>query len=131
MDIASITPFLFKFFRFAVVGATGLVIDFGITYFCKEKLQLNKYIANGIGFFAAATSNFFINRSWTFANVDPDVGGQYVKFILFALIGLLINSIIVWWLNDRMKRNFYLSKVIATAIVTLWNFLSNFFFTFR
>ncbi len=124
-------PIAIKFFRFVLVGASGLVIDFGLTYLIKEKLKLNKYLANGIGFFSAATSNFFINRSWTFTYIGSDIGGQYLKFLLFSLIGLVINSIIVWILNDRLKKNFYISKALATIIVTLWNFISNFLFTFR
>ncbi len=127
----NLPPIFLKFVRFAVVGASGLVIDFGLTYFCKEKFRVNKYVANGIGFFSAATSNFFINRNWTFENHHPDVAGQYIKFVGFALVGLAINSVIVWWLNDRMKKNFYLSKAIATIIVTCWNFVVNFLFTFR
>ena len=129
--LEAIPPVAIKFFRFVLVGASGLVIDFGLTYLIKEKLKLNKYLANGIGFFSAATSNFFINRSWTFSNIDPHVGGQYLKFLLFSLIGLVINSMIVWVLNDRLKKNFYISKAAATMIVTFWNFLSNFLFTFR
>ncbi|MFM8743797.1 MAG: GtrA family protein [Cytophagales bacterium] len=120
-----------KFVRFALVGTSGLVIDFGLTYLCKEKLRVDKYVANGIGFFAAATSNFYINRNWTFENHQPDVAGQYIKFISFALVGLAINSAIVWWLNDRLRRKFYLSKAIATTIVTCWNFVANFLFTFK
>ncbi|MFM7486696.1 MAG: GtrA family protein [Cytophagales bacterium] len=120
-----------KFVRFALVGTSGLVIDFGLTYLCKEKLRVDKYVANGIGFFAAATSNFYINRNWTFENHQPDVAGQYIKFIGFALVGLAINSAFVWWLNDRLRRKFYLSKAIATTIVTCWNFVANFLFTFK
>lgn len=131
MDIQTLSPLLFKFIRFALVGVSGLVIDFGLTYVTKERLKLNKYLANSIGFFGAATSNFFLNRHWTFANTNPDVTGQYVKFIGFAVIGLAINSIIVWWMTEKMKKNFYLSKGVATVIVTSWNFISNFLFTFR
>ncbi len=129
--LEALPPIALKFFRFVLVGASGLIIDFGLTYLIKEKLKLNKYVANGVGFFTAATSNFFINRSWTFNNMGPDVGGQYLKFLLFSLIGLVINSVIVWVLNDRLKKNFYISKAVATIIVTLWNFISNFLFTFR
>ncbi|MCX8492243.1 MAG: GtrA family protein [Cyclobacteriaceae bacterium] len=129
--LKTLLPIAVKFFRFVLVGVSGLIVDFGLTYLFKEKWKVNKYIANGVGFFSAATSNFFLNRSWTFASVDPDVGSQYAKFILFSLVGLLINSVIVWLLNDRLKKNFYLSKAAATIIVTLWNFLSNFLFTFR
>jgi putative flippase GtrA len=131
MNIQGLIPFFLKFFRFAVVGASGLVIDFGLTYWVKEKLKLNKYVANGVGFFAAASSNFLINRVWTFSSQDPNVWAQYAKFISFAFIGLLINSAIVWFLTEQKKKNFYFSKAIATVIVTLWNFFSNFFFTFR
>ena len=129
--LENLPPVFFKFIRFAVVGASGLVIDFGLTYLFKEKLKLNKYVASGVGFFAAATSNFFFNRNWTFGSSHPDVAGQYLKFIAFALIGLGINSAIVWLLNDRLKRNFYFSKAMATVIVTCWNFVANFLFTFK
>jgi putative flippase GtrA len=124
-------PIILKFLRFAIVGLTGLLIDFGITYFIREKLRLNEYLANGVGFFAAATSNFFINRAWTFSSQDPEMLTQFGRFIFFGLIGLAINSAIVWFLHGQQKRNFYVSKAVATVIVTLWNFLTNFFFTFR
>lgn len=131
MDIQTLLPLFFKFLRFAVVGASGVVIDFGITYLIRDKLKLNEYLANGVGFFAAATNNFFINRAWTFSSQDPQVLAQYGKFISFALIGLAINSAIVWFLHGQKGKNFYVSKAIATVVVTVWNFLSNFFFTFK
>ena len=53
---------VFKLIKFILVGFTGLFIDFGLTFFCKEKLNLNKYISNSIGFVLAALSNYFINR---------------------------------------------------------------------
>ena len=38
-----------QFIKFCVVGGTGVVVDFGITFLFKEKLKLNKYIANSHG----------------------------------------------------------------------------------
>ena len=38
--------FVFKFIKFGIVGGTGIIVDFSITWICKEKLQLNKYISN-------------------------------------------------------------------------------------
>jgi putative flippase GtrA len=131
MTLESVSPFILKFLKFVVVGASGLLIDFGLTYFFKEVVKWNKYVANSIGFFIAASSNFFINRIWTFSNQDPQLWLQYGKFIAFALIGLAINSIIIWFLHGQKKKNFYFSKGVATILVTGWNFLSNFFFTFR
>lgn len=32
-----------QFIKFCVVGGSGVFVDFGVTYLCKEWLRLNKY----------------------------------------------------------------------------------------
>ena len=49
---------------------------------------------------------------------------------LVSLIGLGINTLILYIFNEKLKWNFYLSKVFATGVVMLWNFFANNFFTF-
>lgn len=60
-----------QFFKFCVVGGSGVFVDFGVTYLCKEWLKLNKYVANSLGFLCASTSNYILNRIWTFQNEIP------------------------------------------------------------
>ena len=119
-----------QFIKFCVVGGTGVVVDFGITFLFKEKLKLNKYIANSLGFMAAASTNYMLNRWWTFRSHDPEVAQQYVQFVGISAIGLILNNIIIYLLNDKARLNFYLSKLIAIGLVTLWNFFMNYYFTF-
>ena len=119
-----------QFIKFCVVGGTGVVVDFGITFLFKEKLKLNKYIANSLGFMAAASTNYLLNRWWTFRSHDPEVAQQYVQFVGISAIGLILNNIIIYLLNDKARLNFYLSKLIAIGLVTLWNFFMNYYFTF-
>ena len=123
--------FILKFIKFCVVGASGMIIDFGTTWVLKEKVNLNKYISNSTGFILAATSNYVLNRLWTFHSSDPHIAIQYSSFIGISLIGLGINNFVIYILHERMKYNFYLSKLIAVVIVTIWNFGMNFLFTFR
>ena len=118
-----------QFIKFCV-GGTGVVVDFGITFLFKEKLKLNKYIANSLGFMAAASTNYLLNRWWTFRSHDPEVAQQYVQFVGISAIGLILNNIIIYLLNDKARLNFYLSKLIAIGLVTLWNFFMNYYFTF-
>lgn len=122
--------FLFKFIKFALVGGLGFIIDFGLTWIFKEKLKFNKYYANAIGFCAAATSNFYLNRSWTFQSKDPEIWLQYYKFILISLIGLGLNTIVIYLFEKNTNLSFYWSKIIATILVVLWNFSANYFYTF-
>jgi putative flippase GtrA len=121
--------FIMKFLKFAAVGVSGVLVDFGTTYFFKEIVKIQKYVANAIGFTIAATSNYFLNRFWTFKSTNP-IPIEYFKFITICLIGLGINTLILWILVSKFKKHFYLSKLFAIAVVTVWNFLMNVIFTF-
>jgi len=120
----------FKFIRFGVVGFSGLFVDFGFTWLSKEKLKIQKYVANAIGFTFAATSNYYLNRVWTFQSENPEIVLEFSNFIFVSLIGLAINTLILYLIVSKLKYNFYLSKVFAIIVVMLWNFFANLLFTF-
>lgn len=122
--------FLVKFIKFGIVGFSGVFIDFGTTYVCKEWLKIQKYVANSIGFTVAATSNYIWNRTWTFRSQDPDIGTEYTYFLVISLVGLGLANLIVWLIHSRFRQNFYLSKIFAIGVVTVWNFLANYYITF-
>ncbi len=122
---------IFKFLKFGVVGLSGVVIDFGFTYLFKEVIKIQKYVANAIGFTLAATSNYILNRIWTFQSNNPAIAYEYMEFLFISLIGLGINTMVLFLLNGRFKYNFYVSKLFAIAVVTIWNFFMNMYFTFK
>lgn len=121
---------LWKFLKFCIVGFSGLLIDFGTTWLFKERVKINKYVANSAGFLLAASSNYAINRLWTFQSGYQKIAVQYFLFITISFIGLGINNLVIYLLHDRWRLNFYLSKLIAVGVVTIWNFTMNYFFTF-
>ncbi len=121
---------LLKFLKFGIVGFSGVFVDFGITYILKEKVKMQQFLANAIGFSFAATSNYVLNRVWTYQSQNPEVLIEFSHFFFFSLIGLGINTLILWILVSKFKQNFYLSKLFAIGVVTIWNFLVNTMFTF-
>lgn len=122
---------IYKFIKFCVVGFSGVFVDFGITWFLKEKVKLNKYVANSTGFVLAATSNYFFNRLWTFHSQNTHIATEYFSFFSISIAGLGINNLIIFILTDKLKLNFYLAKLIAVGVVTIWNFVMNYLFTFK
>ncbi|RDC64706.1 GtrA family protein [Adhaeribacter pallidiroseus] len=124
------TAWFFKFLKFVLVGFSGLLLDFGITYLTREKLRWNKYLANSSGFAIACTNNYLLNRLWTFRSVDPGIAVQFSKFLLIALVGLILNNLLVYLLTVKFKLNFYVAKFCAMVLVFFWNFFFNYLFTF-
>lgn len=123
-------PILLKLVKFCVVGFSGMIVDFGVTWLCKEKLRWNKYLSNSLGFILAASNNYLWNRLWTFSSVDSNITRQWGSFLLISAIGLGLNNLIIYLLHGKLHLNFYLSKIIAIVCVTLWNFSMNYLFTF-
>jgi putative flippase GtrA len=119
-----------KIIKFCLVGGSGMVLDFTLTYLLKEKIKIHRYAANAIGFMCAASSNFALNRLWTFESHNPEVYQQYSYFLIFSLIGLGINSLFLIFF-EKQHFHFYLSKFLAILVTTIWNFTANYFVTFH
>lgn len=121
---------ILKIIKFCAVGATGMLLDFVLTYLLKEKIKINRYVANATGFICAATSNFLLNRYWTFESHNPRVHQEFGFFLSFALMGLLLNTLFLIFFEKR-NFNFYVSKFLAIVLTTIWNFTTNYYFTFN
>ena len=122
---------ILKIFKFGIVGLSGMAIDFFITWLCKEKLSLNKYIANSLGFSVAVVNNFFLNYYWTFQKNNSNIDIDFIKFVLFAVIGLGLNNLFLYFFHDKMQVRFYQAKALAIICVFVWNFSTNYFFNFH
>lgn len=120
-----------KLIKFGVTGTLGLVIDFSLTWFIKEELFFNKFVANGIGFTVAVISNYFINKRWTFNNDKNKIAPQMMAFITVSSVGLLLNSTLLYVFNEMLSINFYLSKAMAIVLVFFWNFTASSLFVFN
>lgn len=121
---------ILKFLKFCIVGFSGMVVDFGFTWLCKEKFKWNKYVSNSIGFVLAATNNYIWNRWWTFQSDNANIPIEYGKFLMISIIGLGLNNLVIYLLHEKLNLNFYLAKLIAIGVVTIWNFVMNYRFTF-
>ena len=69
MQIALTREFLLKFLKFGVVGFSGVFVNFGITYVCKEWLKWNKYLSNILGFVGIDTLTVYLlngKLKWNF-----------------------------------------------------------------
>jgi putative flippase GtrA len=122
---------ILKFFKFGIVGFVGLVIDFSVTWLFKEKLKSNQYLANSFGFIFGVANNYFLNRFFTFQNHNPNMGNQFISFLVIAIIGFGLNTGFLYLLQKKTAINFYVCKVLVTLMVFFWNFGANSFYTFK
>ena len=121
---------IIKFIKFCIVGFSGLIIDFIITYFSKEKLKIHKYISNSLGFVIAVCTNYYLNRIWTFESDSTQIFEEYTSFFIISIVGLITNNIFLYLFHEKLEKQFYTSKLIAILLTSFWNFFANYFYTF-
>jgi putative flippase GtrA len=119
---------IYKFLKFGIVGFSGMIIDFSITFLLKEKLRIHRYISSSAGFIIAASSNYLLNRIWTFESNNPRVLIEFSTFFIISLIGLAINNLFLYLFEKKV--NFYVAKLFAIGVTMVWNFLANNYLTF-
>ena len=105
-----------------------MVIDFSITILLKEKLKVHRYISSSAGFTVAASSNYLVNRLWTFSSTNPKIFTEYGKFMIISIIGLAINNLFLYLFEKKVR--FYFAKLFAIGVTLVWNFLANYYITF-
>ena len=65
-----------QFIKFAIVGASGTVINLGLVYVFYDLIGWNEYLAVTIGFVVSVLTNFILNDIWTF---NPKFGKEREK----------------------------------------------------
>lgn len=111
--------------KFVIVGGIATIIDFIFLWFFKEIIGLPVILSNTLSFTISVTYNYIASIKWVFdVNKDKDSKKQFITFITFSIIGLLLNNLILWICNDIFKIHYLLGKVIATGIVMVFNFIT-------
>jgi len=121
----------FLLLKFALVGLLGVMINFSSTWILKDIINANKYFSNATGYSIAMTFNFILNKIWTFSDGYDIIFLQILKFLFVISMGVLLNHFIVFYFHEKNKLNFYFSKLIAVAMVFVWNFSMHSYFTFN
>lgn len=137
-----------RFFRFALVGALGAAIDFGVMNLISHFTDMPLVYAGTISFLCAVINNFTWNRIWTYPESrSRPLLGQLGMFFLVNLAGVAIRIPTLHYLEPPLLRffegffhisfntaEFYaknLTLAVAVGVVMLWNFFVNRYWTYN
>ena len=116
---------LMQIIKFISVGGIATVIDYVIFFILHELLGINTIISNIISFTVSVIYNYIASVKWVFeVDESKDKKQQFIIFIVFSILGLLINTGIVYLCTDIIKLYSLIGKVIATSIVMIFNFIT-------
>jgi len=115
--------------KFCAVGAVGYVINLGV-YTALLHGGLHYLVAATGSFFVAVSSNYLLNRWWTFHDRRAGVAAQGMRFFVVSLASLGANLLVL-----HVLVTFGVGKLVGQAVaivlVTPLNFIGNKLWSFR
>jgi len=120
-----------QFVKFGIVGVVSTVIDWGLFYLLNFTFGIYYLTAKVLSFAVAVINSFVWNRRWTFRSQNPNRNQEFVKFLVIALVGLSLNTLIMYLAVSIFHTRKIVGLIFATGIVTFWNFLANKYWTFQ
>ena len=120
-----------EFIKFGVVGAIGTLINIVLLYLLTEKVGIYYMFSAIFSFIIAMTSNFILNKVWTFRErIKLYVGKKYLQFGLVSVSALLVNLFFLYLFTEIFGIYYILSQTLAIGIALIINFIGNKIWTF-
>jgi dolichol-phosphate mannosyltransferase len=135
MSVASLKSFtqrrgVRQFVKFAIVGASGLAVNFVIAHILEKTTGYSGFVDFAIGFMAGGVSNYGLNRIWTFRSQrNPLIEG--LQFLAVSAIALVLGKVVFSLADHYSFHHFTVTWFVATAAGIFVNFFLNKYWTFK
>ena len=121
----NIVELLVQIFKFIIVGCVSTCIDFMFLYIFRDICKLPLIISNTLSFCISVIYNYWASMVFVFnVKAEKNNNKTFFIFILFSVIGLLLNNVIVWCVTNLFDVYYMLSKIVATIFVMIFNFVT-------
>jgi dolichol-phosphate mannosyltransferase len=127
--------FLSKAARFYTVGASGLLLNYVVSAMFSKGFVSNFWFiyASTLGIILSITSNFFLNKIWTFEDRNFSAADTLKKYSLFSAlsaVGAVIQLLLLYFFVQSGFEH-TLSLIMAVAVASVSNFILNKKWTFH
>jgi len=123
-------PNWFEFAKFALVGASGYVINLAVYYGLVKETSIHYLPAAVCSFLVAVSNNYTWNRLWTFRGHRGHIGYQGLRFFIVSTLVLVANLLVLRGLVAGGVGKI-MAQAIAVVLVTPVNYAGNRLWSFR
>ncbi|MBR2775058.1 MAG: GtrA family protein [Selenomonadaceae bacterium] len=110
--------------RFCFVGGVSFLMDYGLLFVLTEFVGLYYLYSSAISFSVTVVFNYWLCVIYVFKGAKSQTTRQAIIFFGTGVIGLGLNQLCMWLFVAVAGLHYMLAKIFATAIVTIWNYVT-------
>ena len=119
-----------QFFWYIFAGSISTAVHYAVLIALVELLGLNAAPSAAFGALCGAGLSYVLNRRMTFATSSADHKYALPRFLAIALLGALLNGMLVWLGVQQFGWHYLLAQALATVLVMGLTFRLNRLWTF-
>jgi len=119
------------FFRYLLFGGLATIVDWFVYYVSVYSFNFHYALSVTFSFMLGSITNFSLNKYFNFRNKYKKLHNQFFVYLIIAFIGLLFTIFLLWVFIDLLLVDKFLARVIATAVILVYNFLGHKYVTFN
>lgn len=121
---------LIKLIRFSIVGVGNTLVNWSI-FIILNVFGVYYIISNIIAYTIATVNSYIWNSLWVFKYGQGLNINTSVKFFILNLVGLTVNTTIMYILVDILNFNKFIALVLASVVVVIMNYTINKLWVFK
>lgn len=110
--------------KFGFTGGISFAVDYSVLVFLTEILGLNYLVSNCLSFIISVIVNYILSMKFVFKSVNNNKVFDFIIFIILSVVGLGLNSLIMFICTDYIGIYYMISKIGTTGVVMIFNFVS-------
>ena len=138
VDSSSKFAFIKQFMSYFCVGGIAAIVEWIMFAIFANALHISYLISTCLAFVFSTTTNLLLGKIWTFKNNSTYKNnrlGEAIAVFAVSAIGLGLNIVLMYLFVSVVGLNTgwqtVASKIMATGIVFIWNFLIRKFFVYK
>lgn len=111
--------------RFGIVGVGSTLLDYGLMLLFKEILGFHYLLSSTLSYGISLIFNYFASMNYVFEGKEEvSRKKEFLIFTVLCLMGMGFNQLVLWMIVEYAGIDYRVSKVLATGVVMVWNFVT-------
>ena len=120
-----------EFFRYAIVGGIAFLADYGTLFLFQEVIltggtSWELFVSTAAAFVVGLAVNYILSLTFVFRKKDNRGSGRsFGAFLIFTVVGIIglgLTELIMYLGTELLHISYLIVKIIAAAIVLVWNY---------